>query len=343
MAWTTACFEDRFPRQRSCPSFSPWRSLLVLSREASAVQREIKFGTISWINGTQNPIWFAAKAKLLDPDWVPKTYIGLYATRNSAPHANEGDFPAYRQAHDFRAMTYCRFKLDVDDATDSVTSFSVLDAFYDGGWTPDFKMTSYPSTVIKFDMDIYSTVAYPGEASPLSLVATQARHQNTALTGVSLDETVLVDALIKFRAGKHTDDIGVNKVGCPWHVPWVWCEGLLTYARGQFKVYGRGSIFPSHAWYLNDDQVQKTEEVGDATFPSSTAFSMSLWPAAPAVLSIPSLTGINVTALNLYPVFNKGVPAGSMQAPLSSETSYTGSVETHPNTVSGVTQFVVVK
>ena len=306
------------------------------------MQREIKVGTISWINGTQNPIWAAVKAKLLNPEWVPKTYIGLYGTRNKAPGAKESDFPAYQKAHDFRAMTYCKFKVDIDDATDSVTSFSVLDAFHDGGWTPDFKMTSYPSTLFSFDMSIYSTVAYPGEASPLSLVATQARHKNTALTGVPPDETVLVDCLIKFRAGAHTDNIGVNDVGSPWHVPWVWCESLLTYAKRRFRIYGRGSIFPSHAWYLNDEQVKKTEEAGDASFPSSTAFTVSLWPMAPKVLSIPSLTGIDVKALNLYRVLSKGVPAGSLQTPLSSET-HTASVETHPNTVSGGTQFDVVR
>jgi hypothetical protein len=304
------------------------------------VQREIKFGTISWINGTQNPIWGAVKAQLLEPDWVPKTYMGLYATRNTSPNATEADFPAYQKAHNFRAMTYCRFKVDIDDATDKVKSFSVLESFHDGGWTPPFRTKSYPSAWFLFDDDVDSDIAYPGEASPLSLVATRTAHKNSALTGVSAGETVLVDALIKFRAGSHTDNIGVNKVKCPWHVPWVWCEALLTYAgSGQFRVRGRGSIFPSHAWYLNDDQVKKTEEVGDASFPDVPSTKKSV---GPVTFSIPHPSMINVTALNLYPVLSKGVPAGSLQSPLSSET-YTGSVETHPNTVSGGTQVDVLK
>ena len=203
------------------------------------------------------------------------------------PGAKESDFVAYQKSQDYRAITYCPITFYFDDATDSVTSYRVDGAFVDGGWTPDFKMTSYPSTLLSFDMDIYSADAYPGEASPLSFVTIRARHKNTAITGVSPDETVLVNSLIKFRAGAHTDNIGVNSVGCPWHVPWVWCEALLTYAKGRFYVYGRGSIFPSHAWYLNDQQVMKTKEAGDATFPSST-FSISLWPMQPRVVSIPN-------------------------------------------------------
>jgi hypothetical protein len=65
---------------------------------------------------------------------------------------------------------------------------------------------------------------------------------------VPVDETVLVNAVIKFRAGQHTDSIGIQNVGSPFHVPWVWCELLRTHRFGTFTLYGRGSVFPSHAW-----------------------------------------------------------------------------------------------
>jgi hypothetical protein len=57
---------------------------------------------------------------------------------------------------------------------------------------------------------------------------------------VAKTETVLVIALIKFRAGKNADEIGTKSVSSPFHVPWEWCEFVLTYGRGEFEMYGQG-------------------------------------------------------------------------------------------------------
>jgi hypothetical protein len=48
------------------------------------------------------------------------------------------------------------------------------------------------------------------------------RHPNSALNPPP-GERLLVNGLIRFRAGKHTDDVGVA-IGSPYHMPCVWNE-----------------------------------------------------------------------------------------------------------------------
>jgi hypothetical protein len=284
------------------------------------MQREIKVGTVSWIIDEPNPMYTTLQTKMLSPGWIPKTYLGLSATANPAPPDPLTDFTAYQKNRDFRAMTFCRFRVELDDDTGRVSSFSVVDAFHDGGWTPPFRMRNWPSTAVAFDWDIYSDTWYQGESSPLSVVATQNRHRCTAIGAAPPEETVLVNALIKFRAGKHTDDTGIKTVGCPFHVPWVWCELLLTYQGGRFRMYGRGSIFPSHAWYFNDKRIKVVAQTGDRFFPTKY------------------LT-IAEHSLNLYPVLSAGASASGPQQSLSDETSRTGPVEGHPNTAKGSSEW----
>ncbi len=308
---------------------------LLVSRGDQDMQREIKMGTVSWINDQPNPMYSTLQAVTLSPDWIPKTYLGLSATSNPAPPESLPDFLAYQRTKHFRAMTYCHFHVEIDDRTGQVTSFRVADAFSDGGWTPPFRIRQWPSTIFSFDMSIYDTNWYRGESSPLSFVRRQARHPNTAISSVSGDETVLVNSLIKFRAGQHTDDVGIKKVGAPFHVPWVWCEMVLTHVGGQFKAYGRGSIFPSHAWYLDGRRIQTQGQVADTSFPVTMHhYPPRHIPVPVPRISIPSLT-IATGALRIYPVLSKGAPAHGPQTRLSDDTHRTGSVETHPYTVGG--------
>jgi hypothetical protein len=302
------------------------------------MQREIKVGTISWINRDPNPTWTSAQAAFLSPDWVPKTYLGLAATCNSAPPMTVADFKLYQKSQDFRALTFCRFRLDIDDEdAGQINSLTVLDAVHDPGWTPAFKMRHWPGTAFAFDANIYSFRSWPGEASPLSLVNTQARHNNSSLAPAAATESVLVNALIKFRAGSHTDSVGVNEVKAPFHVPWVWCEMLLTYASGTLKVYARGSIFPSHSWFLNDKKMLSQGQVGDTAYPMRRVVIMRPGPANPFVpdISFDSPSQIYEYGMKIYPVLSKGAPASGPQTSLGAESSLSGSVETHPNTVAG--------
>ena len=183
------------------------------------MQSQIQVGTVSWINDTPNPMYSTLQTLLLSPDWIPKTYLGLSGTSNSAPPETLTDFPGYQNTKDFRAMTFCHFSANLDDATGRIMDLRVLKAFHDGGWTPDFKMRNWPTTVFSFDTDIYSYNKHEGESSPLSVVRTEGRHPNTAISTVPKTETVLVNALIKFRAGKNTDEIGIKSVRSnrPWN------------------------------------------------------------------------------------------------------------------------------
>jgi hypothetical protein len=214
------------------------------------MHHSVKVGTVSWISGKVNPLSLTAQAAILTPDWVPKTYLGLVATANSTPSSNIADFKTFQGSKDFRAMTYCHISFDADDTTHAISNFKVHDAVHDPGWTPPFKMRNWPMTALSFDMNIYSNQWHAGEASPVSVVNTQARHKCSALASSGAGETVLVNGLIKFRAGKHTDDIGVNSVKSPFHVPWVWCEMLVTYDKGKIKLYGQCSFFWSLCCYL---------------------------------------------------------------------------------------------
>jgi hypothetical protein len=289
------------------------------------VRREVTLGCVSWINSVPTPVYFGASAFVYEPAWVPKTYIGLAATANADPGDRLPDFTAFRGSRDFRALMYCRIAFDLDATGGRISDFQVLDAVHDPGFTPPFRMRAFPSTVLSFDTNIYSNSWYPGEASPLSLVNTQTRHTNTAIGSIAANETVLVNGVIKFRAGTHTDNVGVNSVKCPYHVPWVWSEVLLTWAAGRFKLYGRGSIFPSHSWYLNGERVAKFGQVGDLSLPRRQV----------AGSYVKNLYTIAVEQMQIYPVLSAGASATGPQRPPSLDVGLTTPIDGQPNTVRG--------
>ena len=287
----------------------------------NTLQREFTVGTVSWIDARPNPIILSAETMILAPDWIPKTYLGLSATSKPAPPSFLPDFRAYQWSMNFRSMTFCRFRVALDVSTRTVSDFQVLDAFHDGGWTPPFRMRSWPATALSFQKSIHSNTPYQGEYSPQSLVNTQRRHRNSTIGTVSSSETVLVNTMIKFRAGKHTDDVGIREVGSPYHVPWVWCEMLLTYAGGRFKAYGRGSIYPSHAWYVNNSRVQTQIQVGDQVFPLKRLAPWSvLWPPTPSLLNTPTMM-INEHGLRIYPVLTRGRRPQGLKFPSRTRTA----------------------
>ena len=80
------------------------------------------------------------------------------------------------------------------------------------------------------------------------------------------DANVVANGLILFRAGRITDGIGVDVVKCPYHVPWVWCEWLLTYVDGTFAAFGTGSVFPTHTFYVQGNSYGQQDEPTDAAF-----------------------------------------------------------------------------
>ncbi len=97
----------------------------------------------------------------------------------------------------------------------------------------------------------------------------------------------------------------------------VWCELALTVSRSSqsgpvFTLYGRGSVFPSHAWYFSGKRVLIQDQVYDAVVPKkATVFNTKVGPA-----------------------LRKGAPASVSQIS-STEQNVIGPVDIHPYTVEG--------
>jgi len=301
------------------------------------MKRELTIGTVSWINRTPNPITSTVETQLLTPEWIPKTFLGLAATANPDPGETIGDFGKFRSGKHFRAMNYAKLSFEADDTTGAITKFTGIEAWQDPGYTPPFSQSSFPLTFLAPDMSIWSNTWYAGEMSPFSKVCHQARHPNSAITGVGAGETVLVNAMIKFRAGTHTDNIGIKNAGCPFHVPWVWNEVLVTLAGGKVKLYGRASVFPSHAWYIDGKRVAAKGQVGDSSFPKKSLLPSFVprFPGFGGLGMAPNPLVINETALLTYPVLAAGAPASGSQTTLGADKGLTTSVETHANAVKG--------
>ena len=254
----------------------------------------IKVGSLSWIHQQVTPVLFLTDGKLYEPNWIPQTYIGLYATRNPAPGAAL-DLPGYRSSKQFRAMTYAELVVETSDDGKSIVSVSASNTFCDPGWTPPFDRTiTLLTRVYVPEPSMKDPDFHAGELGNASAIVLRSRHPNSTITASLPAANIVANGLILFRAGNKTDDIGVNVVKCPFHVPWVWCEWLLTYESGQFSAYGTGSVFPTHTFYVNGKSYGQQDEPTDARFLRSS------WRHP--------LT-IDTAALRVYPVLTTGAPA----------------------------------
>jgi len=286
----------------------------------------IKVGTVSWIHQQLTPVKNLAQGKYLDPNWVPQTYIGLYATRNRPPPGLI-DFPRYRGSKQFRSMTYAELEVETADDDSKVTGVTVVDSILDPGWTPPFdRSITLLTKVYVPDESMADTAYYAGELGLASAVWPRGRHKNSTLTMPVAQDDLVASALIFFRAGKHTDDIGVNVVKCPYHVPWVWCEWLVTFKAGRFTMYGTGSLFPTHTFYAQGKSFAQQDEPTDPEFSSSWSHPFT----------------IDTSALRVYPALIKGAPASGPQA-LDSTNSAPGPASSVPNAVSSSGQTSTAK
>lgn len=132
-------------------------------------------------------------------------------------------------------------------------------------------------------------------------------------------EDLVASALIFFRAGKHTDSIGVDVVKCPYHVPWVWCEWLVTYKTGKFTMYGTGSIFPTHTFYAQSKSFAQQEEPTDSRFTRSWRHPLT----------------IDTSVLRVYPVLTTGAPAAGKPQVADTTNSANGPATSLPYAVRG--------
>jgi hypothetical protein len=219
--------------------------------EIEMADKTLTLASVSWIDGRNLPpvgFGFIAGAGI---SWPRRVIMGLVGTANPEPPADLSNIAKFRSDKQFRALTGLKL----------VFGFRPMlyDPLLDPGYTP-------PLDRSKFDQGIFAQAVaylapipddpafYPGEKSNLSRVALGRLHPASGLH-VPAGAEVIVSTLIKFRAGTHTDTIGVSEAKSPVHVPWVWCEYALVRHDGELRLLAQGSAFPSHKWYVNGKQV----------------------------------------------------------------------------------------
>jgi hypothetical protein len=225
------------------------------------------------------------------------------------------DFDAFRTTKNFRSLTYIRIRVDIDFTKFALSNATLVKGVLDAGYTPPFNRWKFPSTFLKPDDSMKDPAFYPGELSSLSKITVLNAHPNSCIQKAA-DEKVICNSLNKFRAGKHTDDIGVSPaVGSPFHVPWVWSEMLLTVRQdGNLCLYAAGSQFPTHSWYVQGTRVLGQSELADKNFPHDGR-------------------SIIEKALRVFPALSTGASAQGPQ--VSAVESQMGAIPTHPCTLKG--------
>jgi hypothetical protein len=204
--------------------------------------------SISWIDRKGLPklgFWFVAGAKL---SWSRRVIMGLVGTANPEPPTTLKNVEDFRMTKQYRALLAGSFASGPSHFTPII----------DPGYTPPFDKTTISNAIERRLVPIPDDEAfYPGESSPLSGIVFGKLHPCSTLS-VPPRSQVKISALIKFRAGEHTDALGVSDdVKSPVHVPWVWCEYALVLSEARNLLICNGSVFPSHAWYVNGRQVNK--------------------------------------------------------------------------------------
>ena len=208
----------------------------------------ISLASVSWIDEKTIPkvgFWFVAGALV---SWPKRVIMGLAGTSNPEPPLKLTSMNGFVSKKQYRALISC----SVDINPIAVARNIVVDA----GYTPPFDKNKLDTRLRNFVPGPDDPKFYPGESSPLSGVSVGKAHSSSTVR-VPRDSKVIVNALIKFRAGEHTDKIGIDKANSPVHIPWVWCEYMLTSSPSGIRLLCNGSIFPSHAWYVNGEQVAK--------------------------------------------------------------------------------------
>jgi len=210
-------------------------------------------------------------------------------------------------------MTYAEFDVVTsDDRTTLQTVTQIGQPILDGGYTPAFDRSVF--WLFKHwvpDPSMSDPTIYPGILGAGSAVVLRGRHPNTMIDLHVATSELVANGLIFFRAGDHTDRIGTDIVKCPYHVPWVWCEWLVTFRAGRFSVFGTGSVFPTHTFYAQGNSYGQQDEPTDADFVTRQMVSGSILRP-----QFGNPRQIVTSSLRVYPVLTTGAPAnGSPQAP----------------------------
>ncbi len=201
---------------------------------------------ISWIDQAPLPkvgFWLVVGAAT---SWPKRVIMGLVGTSNPSPPVKIDKLSVFAAGKQYRALLACTVNVNPPVRT--------VGDLVDPGYTPPFDKTKIDTSLRSVAPIPDDPAFYAGEKSPISGIVTGRLHPCSTLS-VSKGSQVLVSGLIKFRAGPHTDAIGVKEAKSPVHVPWVWSEFALVSVGGKLRLLGKGSAFPSHAWYVNGKQV----------------------------------------------------------------------------------------
>jgi hypothetical protein len=175
--------------------------------------------------------------------------MGLVGMSNPEPPLKLSTTTAFAAGKQYRALLSCTATIR--------TAQKIANLVIDPGYTPPFDKSKLDTRLRDLVPIPDDQTFYPGEASPVSGMVVGKFHPCSALL-LPQGAKIIASALIKFRAGQHTDSVGVAEAKSPVHVPWVWCEyALVMLQSGLPQLLCNGSVFPSHAWYVNGNQVAK--------------------------------------------------------------------------------------
>jgi hypothetical protein len=277
------------------------------SRTETNIHYDLSLGVVCWINARYIRFIWPLDAAWALLSWPNRVAIGLVATANDEPPFRINDPGNFTNPKDYRAMLWCKLGVDIDRQTDKVVRVQMYSQVIDAGWTP-------PPDPNKVAMGAFMPLPrdgkyHQGERSPISGIYVQKRHPNSALGPIQTGEQLLVDGLVKFRAGKPTDDIGIsNDVGSPYHVPWTWSEMALTYASGgEFYIYLKGAVFPTHTFYLNGLRIRELNQNWVGFSDKEIAFTTGAPKNMPQPYDPPQITGPVITHKYTLPA-NKDSP-----------------------------------
>ncbi len=247
---------------------------------------DIDVSTVSWIDRKLMSI-FSGMPNPITAGWVDLLCYGMYHTANPEPplvvHGQKGAAPLEKK---FRSFTTYSIQLQVGDDGKfvGVRQLPNSNTVVDAGYTPPFddnwellkgvvgsaitSLDPFLASKIQSEATQYS----PGEKSSLSqIVLPGTQWQSVGISplwyssiAVSAGEVILGHSLIKFRAGTQGDYIGIVGMGAPNHLPWVWCEMILTYKGNlELVLYAAGSAFPCHAFYVDGEQKGRLDLIRD--------------------------------------------------------------------------------
>ena len=209
--------------------------------------------SVSWIDKSNLPpvkvgmMWEALKGG--GKGWDDRATIGLIATTNPSPPALLGSVEIFQKGKQYRALT----SIKLQEGKDGFVGEPILDP----GWTPPFDKKKLPTLAGLKPTPEEATKFHRGELSAISSASFGKKLFMSSLDVHPL-ANVLAHVFIKFRAGEVTNKLGIEEAHSPYHVPWVCCETMLVKGSTGLFLYGRGSAFPSHVWYVNGERRMST-------------------------------------------------------------------------------------